>query len=184
MPGALRQRRGGPAASALGRGGGLPPSMAPSTWSFRGKRPFAGRRIAARDRSASEIIAWIGGTSRRRRRLPFGRVQSYKPRRFSPWGGTMAGHSQFKNIMHKKGAADARRSKLFSSSRAKSRSRRSSATPDPAMNARLRLAIHNARAENMPEGQHRARRSRRRSAATARTTRRSATRATAPAASP
>ena len=63
----------------------------------------------------------------------------------------MAGHSQFKNIMHRKGAADARRSKLFSKLAREITVSAKIGTPDPDMNARLRLAIQNARAENMPK---------------------------------
>ena len=62
----------------------------------------------------------------------------------------MAGHSQFKNIMHRKGAADARRSKVFSKLAREITVAAKTGTPDPGMNARLRLAIQNARAENMP----------------------------------
>jgi YebC/PmpR family DNA-binding regulatory protein len=63
----------------------------------------------------------------------------------------MAGHSQFKNIMHRKGAADARRSKLFSKLAKEITVAAKLGAPDPGMNARLRLAILNARAENMPK---------------------------------
>jgi YebC/PmpR family DNA-binding regulatory protein len=63
----------------------------------------------------------------------------------------MAGHSQFKNIMHRKGAADARRSKLFSKLAKEITVAAKMGMPDPDMNARLRLAIQNARAENMPK---------------------------------
>jgi YebC/PmpR family DNA-binding regulatory protein len=63
----------------------------------------------------------------------------------------MAGHSQFKNIMHKKGAADARRSKLFSKLAREITVSAKLGTPTPDMNPRLRLAIQNARAENMPK---------------------------------
>src|ERR1700676_1671624 len=61
----------------------------------------------------------------------------------------MAGHSQFKNIMHRKGREDAVKSKLFGK---RAREIAISATlglPDPAMNPRLRAAIIAARAENM-----------------------------------
>jgi YebC/PmpR family DNA-binding regulatory protein len=64
---------------------------------------------------------------------------------------TMAGHSQFKNIMHKKGAADARRSKVFSKLAREITVAAKLGVPDPTMNPRLRLAIQNARAENMPK---------------------------------
>jgi YebC/PmpR family DNA-binding regulatory protein len=63
----------------------------------------------------------------------------------------MAGHSQFKNIMHKKGAADARRSKVFGKLAREITVAAKLGTPDPDMNPRLRLAIQNARAENMPK---------------------------------
>ncbi len=63
----------------------------------------------------------------------------------------MAGHSQFKNIMHKKGAVDARRSKVFSKLAREVTVAAKLGTPDPDMNPRLRLAIQNARAENMPK---------------------------------
>jgi len=63
----------------------------------------------------------------------------------------MAGHSQFKNIMHKKGAADARRAKVFSKLAREITVAAKLGTPDPDMNPRLRLAIQNARAENMPK---------------------------------
>jgi YebC/PmpR family DNA-binding regulatory protein len=63
----------------------------------------------------------------------------------------MAGHSQFKNIMHRKGAADVRRSKLFSKLAREITVAAKLGVPDPEMNARLRLAILNARAENMPK---------------------------------
>ncbi len=63
----------------------------------------------------------------------------------------MAGHSQFKNIMHRKGAADARRSKLFSKLAREITVAAKLGAPDPGMNSRLRLAIQNARAENMPK---------------------------------
>ena len=63
----------------------------------------------------------------------------------------MAGHSQFKNIMHRKGAADAKRSKLFAKLAREITVAAKLGLPDPKMNARLRLAIQNARAENMPK---------------------------------
>lgn len=62
----------------------------------------------------------------------------------------MAGHSQFKNIMHRKGKQDAVRSKLFSKLAREITVAAKAGLPDPSMNAKLRLAILNARAENMP----------------------------------
>jgi YebC/PmpR family DNA-binding regulatory protein len=63
----------------------------------------------------------------------------------------MAGHSQFKNIMHKKGKQDAIRSKLFSKLAREITVAAKLGLPDPAMNARLRAAMLAARAENMPK---------------------------------
>jgi YebC/PmpR family DNA-binding regulatory protein len=63
----------------------------------------------------------------------------------------MAGHSQFKNIMHRKGRQDAARSKAFSKVSKEITVAAKLGGPDPAMNPRLRLAIQNARAENMPK---------------------------------
>ncbi|HSV01610.1 MAG TPA: YebC/PmpR family DNA-binding transcriptional regulator [Phenylobacterium sp.] len=61
----------------------------------------------------------------------------------------MAGHSKFKNIMHRKGRADAARSKLFSKLSREITVAAKHGLPDPAMNPRLRLAVANARAESM-----------------------------------
>ena len=61
----------------------------------------------------------------------------------------MAGHSKFKNIMHRKGRQDAARSKLFSKLSREITVAAKAGMPDPAMNPRLRLAVANARAESM-----------------------------------
>ncbi len=63
----------------------------------------------------------------------------------------MAGHSQFKNIMHKKGRADKERSKLFGKLAREITVAARLGLPDPAFNPRLRAAILAARAENMPK---------------------------------
>lgn len=63
----------------------------------------------------------------------------------------MAGHSAFKNIMHKKGRADAVRAKAFAKFSREITVAAKMGLPDPAMNPRLRLAIQEARAENMPK---------------------------------
>jgi YebC/PmpR family DNA-binding regulatory protein len=63
----------------------------------------------------------------------------------------MAGHSQFKNIMHRKGKQDALRSKLFAKLAREITVAARSGLADPNANSRLRLAIQNARAENMPK---------------------------------
>ncbi|WP_119678694.1 YebC/PmpR family DNA-binding transcriptional regulator [Indioceanicola profundi] len=63
----------------------------------------------------------------------------------------MAGHSQFKNIMHRKGAQDAKRAKKFNKLAREITVAVKSGMPDPAANPRLRAAIVAARAENMPK---------------------------------
>jgi len=63
----------------------------------------------------------------------------------------MAGHSQFKNIMHRKGRQDAVRSKMFSKLAREITVAAKSGTPDVAMNPRLRLAVQNAKAVSMPK---------------------------------
>ncbi|MHB2267603.1 YebC/PmpR family DNA-binding transcriptional regulator [Aliihoeflea sp. PC F10.4] len=63
----------------------------------------------------------------------------------------MAGHSQFKNIMHRKGRQDAVRSKMFSKLAREITVAAKMGTPDPAMNPRLRLAVQNAKAQSMPK---------------------------------
>jgi len=63
----------------------------------------------------------------------------------------MAGHSKFKNIQFRKGAQDKKRSKIFSKLSRDITLAAKQGLPDPAANARLRLAIINARAESMPK---------------------------------
>ncbi|EAU40935.1 hypothetical protein FP2506_18644 [Fulvimarina pelagi HTCC2506] len=63
----------------------------------------------------------------------------------------MAGHSQFKNIMHRKGRQDAARSKMFSKLAREITVAAKSGLPDPEMNPRLRLAVNNAKAQSMPK---------------------------------
>jgi len=63
----------------------------------------------------------------------------------------VAGHSQFKNIMHRKGRQDAIRSKLFGKLAREITVAAKMGLPDPAMNPRLRAAIAAARAESMPK---------------------------------
>ncbi len=63
----------------------------------------------------------------------------------------MAGHSQFKNIMHRKGKQDAVRSKMFAKFAREITVSAKLGLPDPNMNPRLRAAIQAARAENMPK---------------------------------
>ena len=63
----------------------------------------------------------------------------------------MAGHSQFKNIMHRKGRQDAVRSKIFSKLAREITVAAKAGLPDPDMNPRLRLAVQNAKAQSMPK---------------------------------
>lgn len=62
----------------------------------------------------------------------------------------MAGHSQFKNIMYRKGAQDAKRARLFTKLIREIMVSAKSGLPDPASNPRLRAAIAAARDANMP----------------------------------
>jgi YebC/PmpR family DNA-binding regulatory protein len=63
----------------------------------------------------------------------------------------MAGHSQFKNIMHRKGAQDARRARQFAKIIREITVAARSGLPDPASNPRLRAAVTAARQVNMPK---------------------------------
>jgi YebC/PmpR family DNA-binding regulatory protein len=63
----------------------------------------------------------------------------------------MAGHSQFKNIMHRKGAQDARRGRQFARLIREITVAARQGLPDPASNPRLRAAIVAARQANMPK---------------------------------
>jgi YebC/PmpR family DNA-binding regulatory protein len=63
----------------------------------------------------------------------------------------MAGHSQFKNIMYRKGAQDAKRAKMFAKIAREIIVSVRSGLPDPNSNPRLRAALASARAANMPK---------------------------------
>ena len=63
----------------------------------------------------------------------------------------MAGHSQFKNIMYRKGAQDAKRAKIFSRLIRELTVAAKSGLPDPDLNPRLRSAIAAAKNANMPK---------------------------------
>src|SRR5579872_4009848 len=63
----------------------------------------------------------------------------------------MAGHSQFKNIMHRKGAQDARRARQFARLIREITVAARHGLPDPASNPRLRAAVMAAREANMPK---------------------------------
>lgn len=61
----------------------------------------------------------------------------------------MAGHSQFKNIMHRKGAQDAKRARAFAKLIREITVSARQGLPDPAANPRLRSAVQAARVANM-----------------------------------
>jgi YebC/PmpR family DNA-binding regulatory protein len=63
----------------------------------------------------------------------------------------MAGHSKFKNIMHRKGAQDKKRSSMFSKLSREITVAAKMGLPDPDMNPRLRAAISAAKAQSMPK---------------------------------
>jgi YebC/PmpR family DNA-binding regulatory protein len=63
----------------------------------------------------------------------------------------MAGHSKFKNIMHRKGAQDKKRAAAFAKLSREITVAAKMGLPDPAMNARLRAAVLSARAGGMPK---------------------------------
>jgi len=63
----------------------------------------------------------------------------------------MAGHSQFKNIMHRKGAQDKKRAKVFTKIIRELTTAARTGLPDPASNPRLRAAVVAARGANMPK---------------------------------
>ena len=61
----------------------------------------------------------------------------------------MAGHSHFKNMMHRKGAQDARRARIFARLIREITVAAGQGLPDPAANPRLRVAVAAARSANM-----------------------------------
>jgi YebC/PmpR family DNA-binding regulatory protein len=63
----------------------------------------------------------------------------------------MAGHSQFKNIMHRKGRQDAKRARAFTRLVREVQVAARAGLPDPAANPRLRAALQAARAANVPK---------------------------------
>ena len=63
----------------------------------------------------------------------------------------MSGHSKWANIKHKKAAKDAKRGKVFTRITKEMTIAAREGGGDPDMNPRLRLAVQNAKAENMPQ---------------------------------
>ena len=63
----------------------------------------------------------------------------------------MAGHSQFKNIMYRKGAQDAKRAKIFTNLIRELTVASKEGGSDPSSNPRLRSAISSAKSNNLPK---------------------------------
>jgi len=63
----------------------------------------------------------------------------------------MAGHSQFANIKHRKGAQDKKRAKLFTKLTREIIAAAKTGLPDPSCNSKLRTAMAAARAQNLPK---------------------------------
>ena len=62
----------------------------------------------------------------------------------------MAGHSHFKNIMHKKGAQDAKKAKNFTKAVRDITIAAKEGLPDPELNQKLKIAIIKAKSYNLP----------------------------------
>jgi YebC/PmpR family DNA-binding regulatory protein len=109
-------------------------------WAQNGREPLARPAAIFKFAAPGRISGRISGAA------------AIVPRLHALGTGTgMAGHSQFKNIMHKKGKQDAIRSKVFSKLAREITVAAKMGMPDPNMNPRLRLAVQAARAENMPK---------------------------------
>ena len=67
------------------------------------------------------------------------------------WGISMAGHSKWANIQHRKGRQDAARSKLFSKLAKEITVAAKMGDPDPEKNPRLRLAVKEAKGQSVPK---------------------------------
>jgi YebC/PmpR family DNA-binding regulatory protein len=129
--------------------GGSPPSDSPQTFEICGPSAYiCGLRRHGRDRPGHCAFAAAGRAVLEQYQAtqaqPANQRQNERPR-----NDEMAGHSQFKNIMHRKGRQDAVKSKLFSKLAREITVAAKLGTPDPAMNPRLRAAVIAARAENM-----------------------------------
>jgi len=67
----------------------------------------------------------------------------------------MAGHSQFKNIMHRKGVQDVKKAKIFNKLGREITVAAKMGLPDPAMNPRLARRGDRGTAEEHADGPHR-----------------------------
>jgi YebC/PmpR family DNA-binding regulatory protein len=79
---------------------------------------------------------------------PYAKIPASVP---SELQSVMSGHSQFKNIMHRKGAQDKRRAKIFTKIIRELTTAARGGLPDPNANPRLRAAIIAAKQANMPK---------------------------------
>ena len=95
----------------------------------------------------------------------------------------MSGHSKWAKIKHAKGAADAKKGKIFSRLAKELMVLAKQGGGDPTMNASLRNVIQKAKAVNMPNDNSTAPSKRARAKSAAQCTRKSHTRPTPPAAS-
>src|SRR5882672_4402216 len=116
-------------------------SFHPGMKSWLTTASYSGRRLYRYTRNGRKSLILAGRRPIRPRFHPQSLDESKRPR--------MAGHSQFKNIMHRKGRQDAQKSKLFGKLAREITVAAKMGQPDPAMNARLRAAIISARQENM-----------------------------------
>src|SRR6185369_14079137 len=105
-----------------------------------------GKARPRRSRRAARNLSQRARTALRGRGTSFG-----GPQKIPPFGVKMAGHSKFKNIMHRKGAQDKKRSAMFSKLSREITVAAKMGLPDPDMNARLRAAILAAKAQSMPK---------------------------------
>src|SRR6056297_185721 len=92
-----------------------------------GRDPFAGRCPAVSERVEAHEISDPAGDA------------------------TMAGHSKWANIQHRKGRQDAVRAKLFSKFSKEITVAAKMGDPDPEKNPRLRMAIKEAKGQSMPK---------------------------------
>src|SRR5579862_369519 len=131
---------------------GAPTTRRSSSWSTATRSPVTRRGSTVTSPRLANVSTLFYVTSRSPRSdIYFFGCPAYIAASQHPTAVVMAGHSQFKNIMHKKGRADKARSKLFSKLAREITVAAKLGMPDPAFNPRLRAAILAARAENMPK---------------------------------
>ena len=105
---------------------------------------FINSVLLAQGRLAQVVRALVSHTRGRR-------FESYTAHHLCFSGGPMSGHSKWSSIKHKKGAADAKRGKMFTKLIKEITTAARIGGGDPDTNARLRVAVAQAKAENMPK---------------------------------